>query len=160
VRKARSVKQRITTAFSGGCWLPCESWNPLRPLSLGLQTSAVLCCVLKVQSKRTDSCALRGEAWKCQLGHAETTRRLKLFMRSFPAAVTLESLVDKQTNKKTAPPQDTCHFRGAPWISVFETYPKEVASRRFFFLFMGNECLNLNNSWCFCNLIALLGTMS
>lgn len=62
--------------------------------------STVLRCVLKLQSKRIDSDAPRGKGWKCQLGHAETTGRLEFFMGSFPAAVTLESLTDKQTNKQ------------------------------------------------------------
>lgn len=138
LRKARSVKQRTTTAFSGGRRLPRESWNAPMPLFLGLQMSTVLCCVLKVQSKRIDSYAPRGKAWKCQLGHAETTGRLKFFMGSFPATVTLESLIDKQRNKQKHKQKDTCQFRGAPWFSDFETYPKEVAGFLFLFLFMGN----------------------
>lgn len=101
--------------------------------------STVLCCVLKLQSKRIDSYAPRGEAWKCQLGHAETTGRLKFFTGSFPATVTLESLIDKQTKKNPTKQKNTCHFRGAPWISNFETYPKEVAGFLFLFLFMGNK---------------------
>lgn len=161
LRKAQSVKQRTTTAFSGGRWGPRESWDAPTPLFLGLRISTVLCCVLKVQSKRTDSYPPRGEAWKCQLGHAETTGRLKFFTGSFPATVTLESLIEKQTNKQTTPPPpNTCHFRGGPWISDFETYPGKVAGFLFLFLFMGNECLNLNNPQCFCDLIALLGTVS
>lgn len=104
LRKAQSVKQRTTTAFSGGRWGPRESWDAPTPLFLGLRISTVLCCVLKVQSKRTDSYPPRGEAWKCQLGHAETTGRLKFFTGSFPATVTLESLIEKQTNKQTTPP--------------------------------------------------------
>lgn len=64
-------------AFSRGRWLSRESWNTPMPFSLGLLTSAVLYCVLKVQSKGIGSCSPRErEAWKCQLGHAEATGRL------------------------------------------------------------------------------------
>lgn len=43
---------------------------------------------------------LQGERpGKYQLGHAETTGRLKFFMGNFPATVTLESLIDKQKKK-------------------------------------------------------------
>lgn len=100
--KAQSI-EKTCPAFGGGCWLPQESWNMLVCLSLGLWMSAVRCCVCKMQSKRIDSYAPRGEAWKCQLGYTETTGKLKLPMGNFPATVTLESLISKQTkipNKK------------------------------------------------------------
>lgn len=66
-------------------------------------------------------------------------------MGYFPATVTLKSLINKQTkipNKKSV-----SHFRGAPWISSFETCPKNVAGFLSLFLFMSkNEHLNLNHS--------------
>lgn len=42
-------------AFSRGCWLSRESWNTPMPFSVGLLTSAVLDCVLKMQSKGIES---------------------------------------------------------------------------------------------------------
>lgn len=46
-------------AFSRGRWQSRESWNTPMPFSLGLLTSAVLYCVLKVQSKGIGSCSPR-----------------------------------------------------------------------------------------------------
>lgn len=79
-------------------------------------------------------------------------------MGSFSDTVTLESPTDLKQTKKTHK-KTTVHFRGAPWISNFETYLK-LQAFLFLFSFMENEHLNLNHPQCFCDLIALLGTVS
>lgn len=124
-------------------------------MGLGLSMSTVLCCVLKLQSKRTDSYTPRGKAWKCQLGHAETTGRLKVSIGSFPATVTLESLIDKQTNKINTQTKKLLATSEGPMDFWFW---KLAASFLFLFLFMGNEHLNLNHPQYSCDFIALLGT--
>lgn len=117
--------------------------------------SAMLCA--EVQSKRTDSCPPRGQAWKCQLGLAETTGRLKFCMGSFPATVTLESLTDKHTPPPTTPKiLVTSEGHG---FQILKRIHKKA--RVFCFCFcLRNERLNLNHPQCFCDLIALLGTTS
>lgn len=102
------------------------TWELERTLAFFDRTSninsAMLCAASAIQE---DWFTLsEGQAQKCQQKHAEATERQR-FLCSFPD--TLEIATGEKGKKKKNPKNKntrTCHFRGAPWISNFETYPK------------------------------------